>query len=160
MKGENIYMKLIVINGMAGVGKDQFVSYAKNSDAAVYNCSCVDRIKELALTIGWDGIKDEKGRRLLSDLKDTMERYNDLPFQSIIRDIEFITANEAYTDDIIIFIHAREPKDIQRWKDEHNAKSLLIRRAAAETEHDNHADQNVFDYDYDYVYSNDGDLQQ
>ena len=153
-------MKIIIISGVGGVGKDQFVSYAKEGDAIVYNFSCVDYIKELALRIGWDGIKDDKGRRLLSDLKDAMELYNDLPFQSVIRDIEFVTANENHLEDVVVFVHAREPRDIQRWKDEYGAKSLLIRRAAAEREFSNHADQNVFDYDYDYVYSNDGDLKQ
>lgn len=71
--------KVIVINGMGGVGKSTFVSLCHEIDPMVIETSTVDFVKEIALQAGWDGIKDEAGRRFLSDLKDAMERYKDIP---------------------------------------------------------------------------------
>ena len=154
-------MKIIVINGSARSGKDSFVNFAKNSDAEVYNFSMIDYVKAQAKKIGWRGAKDAEGRRFLSDLKDAFDIYNDVPFQYVKRQIKFVCEDSWNTDNLVIYVHAREPKDIQRWVDEANAKTLLIRRASAEeAEASNHADRNVFDYDYDYVYRNEGDLAQ
>lgn len=148
-------MKIIVINGSGGVGKDTFVSFAAKGDYKVYNFSCVDKIKKLALKIGWNGEKDNRGRRLLSDLKDALDKYDDVSFKSVIEQIKKIDK----LDKALIFVHARQPEDIQRWVNETNAKTLLIRRAGVER-YFNHADLNVYNYDYDYVYSNDKDIEQ
>ena len=157
-------MKIIVINGVARSGKDSFVNACmKSTYNDVYSISSIDKIKELAKQIGWDGKKDERGRRLLSDLKDALTLYDDIPFKTIIKEINNILFTysqfEQPTDNIIIFVFSREPEEIQRWVDEYNAKTLLIRRDVEE-EFDNHADRNVFNFDYDYVYSNIHDLKQ
>lgn len=61
--------KVIVINGMGGVGKSTFISLCHEIDPRVIETSTVDFVKEIALQAGWDGVKDEDGRRFLSDLK-------------------------------------------------------------------------------------------
>lgn len=149
-------MKIILINGVANAGKDLFVECAKDGNYPVYNFSTVDFIKEAARNLGWDGAKDERGRRLLSDIKDALSLYDDIPFKKVLEKIKEIDESNA-----VVFVHSREPKDISHWVELTGAKTLLIRRSAAEdVEHDNHADMEVFDYDYDYVYSNNGDLNQ
>ena len=152
-------MKIIIINGSGGSGKSSFVDFAKKSGLNILEFSMVDRVKELATEIGWNGIKDEKGRRFLSDLKDSLDRYCDFSFQAVLCDIEFQTANLDEFDDMIIFIHAREPKDIKRWVEEFDAKSLLILRPNIE-QFLNHADQDVYNYVYNYVYENIDTIEQ
>ena len=157
-------MKIIIINGTPTSGKDSFVEFAKEGDYKVYNFSTIDYIKEKALELGWDGQKDERGRRFLSDLKDALSRYGDIPFKKVANEIKFILFEydqfEQPTDNLVFFVHSREPEDIMKWKELTNAKTLFLRRPAAEdVEHNNHADRNVFDFDYDYVYSNEGSLK-
>ena len=149
-------MKVIVINGLPRSGKSTFVEFCKESDADVYNISTVDEVKEKAKLLGWDGVKDEPGRRFLSDLKDALTLYCDGPFRYVAEKIEAVKDNE----NALCFVHCREPKEIQRFVDEYNAKTLFIRRAAADDIVSNHADAQVYDFDYDFVYSNDGSLEK
>ena len=66
--------KVFIINGAAGVGKDTFVEIAKykifiKTGLPTYNISSVDNVKTAAKILGWDGEKDARGRKFLSDLK-------------------------------------------------------------------------------------------
>ena len=94
--------KVIVINGSGAVGKSTFISLCHEIDPRVIETSTVDFVKEIALQAGWDGIKDQRGRRLLSDIKDALKRYDDIPNKKID---EFIQSHP----DNIIFVNAREP---------------------------------------------------
>ena len=61
--------------------------------------------------------------------------------------------------DWILFIDCREPKEIQKLKEQLNATTVLVRRLGDEVnETSNHADENVFEYEYDYTIKNYGDL--
>lgn len=154
-------MKVIVISGQAQVGKNTFINFCKESDYDVHDFSTIDYVKEVAKQIGWNGEKDNRGRRLLSDLKDCLTRYDNIPFKKVVSEIDNVLYQydqfEQPTDKLIFFIQSREPADIDKWVEKYNAKTLLIRREVEE-EYDNHADKEVFDYDYDYVYSNTHDL--
>lgn len=155
-------MKIICINGQGGVGKDTFVGYCGYEDEGIYKCSMVDTIKQIAEWVGWTGTKELKDRKFLSDLKDLCAEYSDFPFLSTVNRVkDMIRKYKWYHDsdnEVIVFVHAREPEDIQRWKDEYGARSLIIRRTDIEGTYGNHADDNVFDIDYDYVFWNNGDL--
>ena len=63
------------------------------------------------------------------------------------------------TDDLIIFIHAREPNDIERFVKDYNAFTLLIRRPSVERTHGNHADDCIEEWMYDMIYDNVGSLE-
>ena len=157
-------MKIIVINGRGGAGKDEFVKNCTYANPNVYSVSTISYVKELAKLIGWNGEKDMKGRRFLSDLKDALSIYNDSPFkrckEEIKEKIEDYKRINKDMSSLIFFVHAREPIEIQRWVDECNAKSLLIKRKEAdEKEFTNHADANVMDFDYHFTYNNDHDLK-
>lgn len=162
-------MKIICINGQGGVGKDTFVFFCRTGTINdVYSFSMVDGIKQIATSLGWNGEKNLKGRRFLSDLKDLADNYSDYSFNKVLGDITiaifnyscFTPKDEQETNELICFIHTREPKDLKRWKEEHGAKSLLIRRRDVEGFYDNHADDYVFDYDYDYYIYNDGTIEE
>lgn len=80
--------QIFVINGSGGVGKDTFVelvSVELNDKLkrfhTVVNFSSVDKVKEIAREIGWDGRKTEKDRKFLSDLK-SLTIYNVIDYCS------------------------------------------------------------------------------
>ena len=53
-----------------------------------------------------------------------------------------------------MFLHIREPKEIERAKQEFNATTILIKRDSVPHIVSNMADGGVFDYDYDIVVDN------
>lgn len=143
--------KYVIINGCGGVGKDEFIKKCRLFNDNIVNMSTVEYVKKIALQCGWDGKKDDKGRRLLSDLKDALTRYNNIPVQHILESL-------CNYDNSIIFIHCREPDEIKFLKDKLKAKSLLITNANISLIETNHADRCVFDTDYDYIVDNSGSI--
>ena len=144
--------KVIVINGSGSVGKSTFISLCHEIDTAVIETSTVDFVKEIALQAGWDGIKDEAGRRFLSELKDAMEHYHDIPNTKVD---EFIEAHP----NSIIFVNAREPHNIQYYVDKYGAVTVMVINPNATKVQGNHADEGVYEYIYDYYIENNGDLE-
>ncbi|MDA3834719.1 MAG: hypothetical protein PF495_15145 [Spirochaetales bacterium] len=61
--------KIFYVNGVGGCGKDTFLDYV-DEFMVTTRTSTVDAVKEIARErFGWDGVKDEKGRALLSALR-------------------------------------------------------------------------------------------
>lgn len=141
--------KIIVINGTGGSGKDTFVEYCSKY-ARVLNFSAIDKVKEIAKIIGWQGTKSEKDRKFLSDLKRLTIDYNDMPFKSICDKI----AEFEHSDDEVMFIHIREPEEIDKVVVKYGVQTLLIKRQGLENISSNAADANVDNYDYDYTIFN------
>ena len=78
--------KIIVINGKGGVGKDTLCEITKKYYRTVI-VSSIDPIKNIANQIGWDGTKDPKSRKLLSDLKRLCIEYNDFPTRYLVKEV-------------------------------------------------------------------------
>lgn len=155
-------MKIICVNGYARSGKDTFCDAVFYNRGLVYPYSTIDEIKRLALQFGWDGKKDAKGRKLLSDLKDCLTEYNNFPTKYIIEQIKVrleILEDKKLHDDVVFLVQMREPEEIKQWKDDYGARALLITRPEMEKEWGNHADDNVLKADYDYILENTGDLK-
>ena len=156
--------QIFIINGSGGVGKDTFVelvSVELNDKLkrfhTVVNFSSVDRVKEIAKEIGWDGRKTEKDRKFLSDLKSLTRDYCDMPFQSMKNKIkEFLESEEGQ----VLFLHIREPEEIKRVVDEFGAKTILIVRDSVTQITSNTSDKNVFDYHYDFIVDNNGTIEE
>ena len=142
--------KIVVINGTGGSGKDTFVQYVSKY-ARVVNFSSVDKVKEVARLVGWDGGKTEKDRKFLSDLKALTSEYNDMPFRSVAEKVEEFRCS----DNQIMFIHIREPENIQRAVNEFGAYSLLVKRLGQANIMSNYSDANVDNYEYNYIIEND-----
>ena len=162
-------MKIFVINGAPRAGKDTFVLNCQEliGKNRCLNVSTVDFVKEIALKAGWDGKKTPEARKFLSDLKDIMTEYGDIPFQKIKGAVSSFRwtleeyATDWYAENSLIFIHCREPKEIARFEEELGAQSLLIRRPDIEkVEQSNHADAEVLNYNYTYTIYNDGTLDE
>lgn len=157
-------IKVIIVNGRPGAGKTTFEDICQ----AIMGPFCrsrstIDKIKEVAMKARWDGKKTPEARKFLSDLKNLCREFNDLPFQDIKRTLRLFRSDlrEYYVEKnpAILLVDSREPEEIQRFKDELNAITVLIRRAAVEEEAtSNDSDANVFDFDYDYIIENNGTI--
>lgn len=145
--------QVFIINGSGGVGKDTFVSCVRHFCNAI-NYSSVDLIKRAARILGWNGGKTEEDRKFLSDLKSLCAKYNDAPF----RDICDIVNNFKECEHKYLFLHIREPEEIERAKKEFNAKTILITRESVSEITTNDSDKNVNNYQYDYIVENNGTL--
>ncbi len=148
-----------VINGAGGVGKDTLCDLA-SKHFKVYNISTIMPIKDIAAMCGWNGAKDDKSRRFLSDLKRLCVEYNDYPT---------VWATERYhgfleSENQIMFLHIREPEEIAKFVRATGgaARTLLIRGGdrMKKTSYGNVSDDCVEDYEYDYYFVNDRSLAE
>ncbi len=158
--------RIAILNGVARSGKDSFIDYfreaAKNDTGAksiVESFSVIDPIKEIMTRKhGWTGTKTDKDRALMHKLKIQTDKESDYSFRVVTgRVVEALKALSG--PDVIgfIFIVAREPEDIARYKDHYgkNAITVIIRHPAAESDiPDNPADRGVFDFNYDHEIKN------
>ena len=150
-------MKIVILNGTGGAGKDTFAVMCQDilGAACCLNISTVDFVKEVAELCGWDGTKTLRNREFLSDLKDLLTEWNDVPFKKIEQKIRML---ENWHEDWIMFVDCREPQEIQKIKERLKALTVIIRRPEAEdAETSNHADAEVLNYDYDLTIWNDCD---
>jgi dephospho-CoA kinase len=154
-------MKVIIINGSGGSGKDLFVKLVSNIYIDCINLSTVDKIKEIAKNnFGWKGEKTNKSRKFLSDIKRVWKEYNDGPFNDIINKIK--TYEESNNNkDIIYFVHSREPKEIKNFVNYYKDKcvTLLIKRENIDIPN-NDSDINVEKYNYDYIIKNNSSIEK
>ena len=146
--------KVFIINGSGGVGKDTFVEFVQKY-SYTQNVSSVDEVKAFASLMGWRGEKNENSRKFLSDLKDILTEYNDRPFKFMEREVKLFLADRHAE---FLFLHIREPEEIQRAKEAFNATTILVTRDGIEQVKGNHADERVLQYTYDIHIKNDGSL--
>lgn len=147
---------VIIINGRGGVGKDTLCDIAAKH-YKVTNVSSITPIKQIALANGWDGGKDAKSRKFLSDLKQLFTEYNDLPTQYLYQCYEQFMVD----DKEIMFAHIREPKEITKFRERIPTQciTLLVERTRNSDNWGNASDDEVNQYPYDYSYQNDGSLE-
>ena len=171
---------IFVINGSGGVGKDTFVNLVEEilkkykikiftcednendfleRTYVVESCDSVSNIKVAATFLGWDNSqKTEKDRKFLSDLKALATKYYDSPFKLMENSINHLYEKHASFPQIL-FLHIREPEEIQRVVNGFGAKTILVKRDSVEHITSNAADANVFNYTYDYVIENNGTIE-
>ena len=158
-------MKIVIINGTATSGKDQFVNFfKKNYSYKCYNWSTIDKVKKIARKhFGWNGTKTEEARLFLSEIKRIWSNYNNGPFRFMIEKIE-MNYRKLEDDDkshVIYFIHCRESEEIQKLIEFYGDKcqTIFIKRNNVKVP-DNKSDKNVKNYSYDYIIENNGDLNE
>ena len=157
-------MKIYILNGKAGSGKTTFFKLIKEKCRNyVYNYSTVDLVKKVAYGCGWNGSKTPENRKFLSDLKDLLIEWDDVPYKDCLKEIKRITSladiYDMEHDDWAIFIDCREPKEIQKFVDRLGAKTIFIDRKIEDYNASNHADAEVENFDYDVVINNNGTLE-
>ena len=154
-------MKIYLINGRPRAGKDTFVQYCQHHsvDNYIWNISTVDKVKEAAKILGWNGEKTPEMRRFLSDLKDLAEEHLNSSYNYIL---DTIARAEQIGRVSAIFVHCREPEQLRKFKEKLNAKCILVYtdREDIEEELTNHADIEVNLFGgYDITINNSGSLE-
>ena len=132
---------IFITNGMARSGKDTFAEYL-NDFVPTLKYSSIDKVKDIAKQCGWDGTKNEKSRKFLSDLKILTSKFNNMPFRAIKTTVD----------------QFKEDKEKRILLIDIGAKTILIKRNNVKIITSNMADADVFDYDYDFVIENNGTL--
>lgn len=153
-------MRIFIVNGTGGSGKTTFEkmveNIAKQNNYNIKIVSTIDYVKQIAKTIGWDGGKALNDRRFLSDLKDALTRWKDIPYQKIKETLEaFMLEQEVDA----VFVDCREPEEIKRFVNDYNAITILVQRGSAII-YGNHADDNVNNYQYDIIIDNSRGLDE
>ena len=155
--GSNMKKTAIVINGSGGVGKDTLCELSAKH-FKVKNISSITPIKEIAALCGWDGTKDNKARKFLSDLKSLCIEYNDYPTLWALGEYKKF----LLSDEDVMFLHIREPNEIKKFVEatEGKAKTLLIRggKRMSGEKYGNASDDEVENYQYDYYFLNEAEL--
>ena len=149
---------VLITNGTGGCGKDTFAEILNNF-VPVIKISSIDPVKTAAGHCGWDGTKNEKDRKFLSDLKIAMTEYNDAPFRYLSESYAWFKNSNFVVKNILI-MDIREPEEIDRAKKAFEAKTLLIKNDRVAPITSNMADANVLNYDYDFVIENNGTLDE
>ena len=152
-------MKILIINGKGRSGKDEFVNQLEKY-VKVKRYSTIDNIKSIAKRyFYWDGQKDNKGRKLLSDLKIASIEYNNQPHEDMIKAIQ-----EAKKKNYDIFAcMIRDIPEIEKACTDERIKNDIITICISSNRtqnitYGNVADDNVYDYHYDYYLDNSGTL--
>lgn len=147
--------KIIIINGEGGVGKDMLCDITKKY-YKTENVSSIEPIKHIAKQIGWNGIKDDKSRKFLSELKRISIEYNNYPTCYLLEKVLNFLEGEKE----ILFVQIREPSEIKKFKSTVKQKfnvicdTLLIKRGDKSKKWENSSDDNIKNYDYDNIYIN------
>lgn len=147
-------MKVILINGSNRTGKDKFVKiFSRLSGRKVFEISTVDHIKKIAKKLGWDGVKDDKGRLFLVNLKKACVEYDNGPFNLVIKKIKKKQAD-------VSFVHCREPEEINKFKEHYGDDLITVLMIKDDREvANNDSDRNVKNYEYDYYIDNNGTVE-
>ena len=99
----------------------------------------------------------------MSDLKDIFSKWLDLSYNEVKKKIRYIEDEaNAYglnPNKFFLFVHSREPEEIDRFANDFNAVAVFIHRPGIELITSNHADLDVEDYNYDYFIENNGSLE-
>ena len=124
----------------------------------VKNISSITPIKEVAALCGWDGTKDNKARKFLSDLKNLCVEYNNYPTLWAKRQYD----DFLLSDEEIMFVHIREAEEISKFVSATGgvARTLLIRggKRMSNEKYGNVSDDGVENYNYDYYFLNESTL--
>ena len=153
-------LKIIVINGQGRNGKDTFVNFCKEYHSNVYNYSTIDTFRDTLKNFVDTEEKTNEYRKLLSDYKKLINSYTDFTKREIIDKVstEESLAQRNPNMQIVLFIHSREPKEIEWIVDKFDGISLLINKSVSSF--GNESDDNVFNYNYDYIINNNGTLEE
>jgi DNA polymerase III delta prime subunit len=96
---------VVLFSGKAGVGKTTSANFCKNLfDKNSKIASFATGVKQVAYQMGWDGIKDDKGRQLLIDIGKSGRKYDKdiwakYTFDKIIPEYDYYPFDMVFIDD-------------------------------------------------------------
>lgn len=155
--------RIVIINGSGRSGKDTFCQLCRPYVDAYRNVSSITPIVDMARIIGYSGNKSESDRLFLSNLKQLVEDYNEGTSNYVFNQIQdFLEMTKLIQVDakLLLFIHIREPKQIDKVCQKYpQCKTCLIVNRNVPIILSNDSDKNVSDYSYDYVIDNSDSIE-
>jgi len=144
-------MKSIGLIGLAGSGKD---TAARGLVKLGYRrLAFADELKSLAFYFGWDGEKDEDGRRLLQDLGMAARRYNArFWIQYLNKQIVRERLKEPF-----VFTDVRFQNEADYVRSKYGIIVRIVRPGQIAEEHESELNQSQIVADYEVV--NDGSIE-
>lgn len=154
-------MFVIIVNGSGRSGKDKFVEFFIDQyKYKAFNWSTIDRVKDIAKkNFRWNGKKTERARKFLAEMKRIWAEYNNGPFLDTKNKIDnhYKKLNKKNKENVIYFVHCREPEEIKKFKDVYrNSCITILLKRDDRVVPNNHADMGVNNYDYDKIINNNG----
>lgn len=151
-----VNIQFVIINGFPTSGKDTFITMCGQytpTNTLWTSTPAKRALKEL----GWNGNdKSPQVRKLLHEFKNISKDFGEVE-EHIRSEIKYMRSYFA-PDDYIVFIHSREPKEIEELKVKYNALTVLVQREVNKEELNNDSDKNVLNYNYDYTVDNFGGM--
>ena len=129
----------------------------------VSELSTVDFVKEVARICGWKGKKEKKDREFLHDLKEAMEKWDNIPNKKVLEDAENIIKNYLGLNHLF-FVNIREPQSIESFSQlvmEQGYETpikILMESNMSSNEVDSIV-QEIKSIKYDRIYKNNGTLK-
>ena len=129
----------------------------------VSELSTVDFVKEVARICGWKGKKEKKDREFLHDLKEAMEKWDNIPNKKVLEDAENIIKNYLGLNHLF-FVNIREPQSIESFSQlvmEQGYETpikILMESNMSSNEVDSIV-QEIKSIKYDKIYKNNGTLK-
>lgn len=175
-------IKIFLISGKAESGKntvadfiaDYYLKLNTSGNTFIRNVAFADEVKSIAFSLGWDGVKDLKGRELLQQLG-AWGRYYATNFwvQKVNRLIlkSILTFENSVQNKIFCITDVRYPNEIEKvqdffkdWHKDFKVYKIRIERNTANhltKEQQNDSSETALDSynDWDKVFLNDKDLK-
>lgn len=159
-------MKVITISGKAGAGKDTFAGFLKTElekdGSRVLIAHYGDLVKYIAKTfLGWDGKKDENGRRLLQILGTDVIRDKDPQYW-----VRFLVEIFRWMPiwDYVLIPDARFENEITDMRSRFSTVSMVVKRdfeSSLNAEARAHISENALaGFPFDVVVHNSGTLEE
>lgn len=160
---------VIIINGFAESGKDEFVNYLTDGHRLelsadpmlnlmpITSISSIDPVRNMLRREGFNvDNKTDEMRKLLADIGNVLIEWR------IAKCIEF-AMEQCRQHSSIVFVHMREPNNIAVLKEKleylnFRVSTLLIDRPGIRRVTNNAADRDVLEYNYDQRIDNDGSI--
>jgi dephospho-CoA kinase len=141
------------LTGLAGSGKDTSANFLC-SQYFYSRVSFASPLKDACYALGWDGIKDERGRKLLQDVGMSFRLYDDLTWIKHMAK----TLNPAYR---YVFTDVRFKNEAEYIKKERNGIIIRVVRSALNLQemHSHISESGQSDIVSDYMVMNNGSIE-
>ena len=148
--------QIIILNGVSQSGKDTMIHYMQQFIPNIKSLSYVALVKRVASELGWNGEKDEAGRRFLAGLVNLVDNYNDYIFKDLCKHIDY--KSQQFMTYIVV---VRDPRNIQKFVSKYGDECVtaFIERDGISIPN-NPQDQAVLNYKYDVYIKNNKDLKE
>jgi hypothetical protein len=159
-----------IVNGYARAGKDTFIGFLGNelTRRGVLSAafSSIEPVRDMLRSAGFPvDIKTPEMRRLLSEVGDSVELFNQFKTAACAREAERFFNGQPVVADRVIFLHTREPEIIDRIGEVCAVKlwgftTIFLESNRGVKDLNNKADREVESYRYALRARNNGTLGQ